>query len=277
MVSPETDEGDEADRKQEDSMETSDVSGRDQRVLVLVPTYDEAENIRGAVRRVLAAVPQADVLVLDDASPDGTGRIADDIAAADARVGVEHRRGKEGLGAAYVAGFRIGLERGYDVMVEIDADGSHPAEVLPTMLAALASDPSVGLVVGSRWVPGGSVVNWPRRRELLSRGGNLYARTALRIPVKDATAGFRAYRSDVVRGMDLDSISSRGYFFQVDMTLRTLDAGHRVVEVPIEFREREAGESKMSGSIVREAMLKVTVWGAQRAWRRLRGLSPRRG
>ena len=257
-------------------MVTRDVSGRGRRVLVLVPTYNEAENIREAVRRVLDAVPQADVLVLDDASPDGTGRIADEIAEVDDRVRVEHRRGKEGLGAAYVAGFRIGRARGYDVMVEIDADGSHPAEVLPDMLAALDPDPSVGLVVGSRWVPGGSVVNWPRRRELLSRGGNFYARLALRIPVKDATAGFRAYRADVVRGMDLDSISSRGYFFQVDMTLRTLDAGHRVVEIPIEFRERVAGESKMSGSIVREAMVKVTVWGAQRAWLRMRGLLLRR-
>ncbi|GAA0958595.1 polyprenol monophosphomannose synthase [Frigoribacterium faeni] len=243
--------------------------------LAIVPTYDEAENIRRIVDRILEAVPTAHVLVMDDASPDGTGRIADEIAAADDRVSVVHRAGKEGLGAAYVAGFRWGLDRGYRVLVEIDADGSHPADRLPAMLEALDGPSRPGLVIGSRWVPGGSVVNWPRRREFLSRAGNLYSRLALRISVRDATAGFRAYRADVLAAMPLERVASRGYFFQVDMTLRTLDAGHTVVEVPIEFREREAGVSKMSGSIVQEAMLNVTVWGAQRAWRRIRGLPVR--
>ena len=244
---------------------------QDAACLAIVPTYNEAENIGRIVARILDAVPTAHVLVVDDASPDGTGRIADELAAADERVSVQHRAGKEGLGAAYVAGFRWGLDRGYRVLVEIDADGSHPADVLPTMLRALDGPARPGLVIGSRWVPGGSVVNWPRQREFLSRAGNLYSRLALRISVRDATAGFRAYRADVLAAMPLERVASRGYFFQVDMTLRTLDAGHEIVEVPIEFREREAGVSKMSGGIVREAMLKVTVWGAQRAWRRLRG------
>ena len=239
--------------------------------LAIVPTYNEAENIRSIVARILAAVPTAHVLIMDDASPDGTGRIGDEMAAADSRIAVQHRPGKQGLGAAYVAGFRWGLDRGYAVLVEIDADGSHPAEVLPTMLAVLDETPRPGLVIGSRWVRGGSVVDWPRRREALSRLGNLYSRLALRIAVRDATAGLRAYRADVLAAMPLDRVASRGYFFQVDMTLRTLDAGHRIVEVPIQFRERQAGVSKMSGGIVREAMLKVTVWGLQRRWRRLRG------
>ncbi|WP_326934171.1 polyprenol monophosphomannose synthase [Frigoribacterium sp. Leaf263] len=240
--------------------------------LAIVPTYDEAENIRPIVARILEAVPTAHVLVMDDASPDGTGRIADEIAATDDRVSVVHRTAKEGLGAAYVAGFRWGLDRGYRVLVEIDADGSHPADRLPVMLEALDGPERPGLVIGSRWVRGGSVVDWPRRRLFLSRAGNLYSRLALRIPVRDATAGFRVYRADVLAAMPLERVASRGYFFQVDMTLRTLDAGHTVVEVPIEFREREAGVSKMSGSIVQEAMLNVTIWGLQRAWRRLRGL-----
>ena len=244
---------------------------QDAACLAIVPTYNEAENIGRIVARILDAVPTAHVLVMDDASPDGTGRIADELAAADERVSVQHRAGKQGLGAAYVAGFRWGLDRGYGVLVEIDADGSHPADVLPTMLRVLDGPARPGLVIGSRWVPGGSVVNWPRRREFLSRAGNLYSRLALRISVRDATAGFRAYRADVLAAMPLEKVASRGYYFQVDMTLRTLDAGHEIVEVPIEFREREAGVSKMSGGIVREAMLKVTVWGAQRAWRRLRG------
>jgi len=248
----------------------NEANRRERRVLALVPTYNEVENIRAAVGRILEAVPSAHVLVLDDNSPDGTGRVADEIAAADPRVSVEHRRGKEGLGAAYVSGFRVGLDRGYDVLIEIDADGSHPAETLPAMIAALDREEAPGLVIGSRWVRGGSVVNWPRRREILSRGGNLYSRLALGISVRDATAGFRVYRADVLRGMALDSISSRGYFFQVDMTLRTLDAGYGIVEIPIQFREREWGVSKMSGSIVREAMLKVTVWGVQRAGARVR-------
>lgn len=240
------------------------------RVLVITPTYDEAENIAATVAAILAAVPTARVLVVDDASPDGTGAIAERIAAADPRVAVLHRAGKEGLGRAYVAGFRRALDDGVDTIVEMDADGSHPAEALPALLDAVAADPGVGLAIGSRWVPGGRVVDWPLSRRILSRGGNAYARAMLRLDVRDVTAGFRAYRADVLRALPLDDIDSRGYCFQIDMTLRTLDAGWRVVERPIAFRERVAGRSKMSRAIVAEAMLRVTVWGLQRIGRRRR-------
>lgn len=234
------------------------------RVLVVIPTYDEAENIGATVAAVLDAAPAAHILVVDDASPDGTGAIADAIAAADPRVAVLHRAGKEGLGRAYVAGFHRALDEGFEVIVELDADGSHPPAELPALLAALERDPRVGLAIGSRWVPGGSVVDWPLGRRLLSRGGNAYARRMLRLGVRDVTAGFRAYRADVLRALPLDEIDSRGYCFQIDMTLRTLDAGWRVAEHPIAFRERVAGRSKMSRAIVAEAMLKVTGWGLRR-------------
>ncbi|QNE45356.1 polyprenol monophosphomannose synthase [Frigoribacterium sp. NBH87] len=223
------------------------------------------------VGRLLASAPEAHVLVVDDGSPDGTGELADSLAASDERVHVEHRSGKLGLGAAYVFGFGWGLERGYEVLVEMDADGSHPPETLPAMLARVTSSApdAPALAIGSRWVPGGSVVNWPLSRQLLSRGGNTYARLALGLQLRDVTAGFRAYRAESVRAMDLQGVDSKGYCFQVDMTLRVLDQGARVVEVPIEFREREAGESKMSQAIVVEAMLRVTQWGLQRRAARL--------
>lgn len=237
------------------------------RVLVITPTFDEAENIAGTVAAILAAVPTAHVLVVDDASPDGTGDIADALAAADPRVAVLHRAGKEGLGRAYVAGFRRALAEGFDTIVEMDADGSHPADALPALLDAVAADPGVGLAIGSRWVDGGRVIDWPVSRRLLSRGGNAYARAVLRLGVRDVTAGFRAYRAEVLRGLALDEIDSRGYCFQIDMTLRTLDAGWRVVERPIAFRERVAGRSKMSRAIVAEAMLRVTAWGLRRLGR----------
>ena len=237
-----------------------------QRVLVVMPTYNEALNIDSAVARVLAAVPTAHVLIVDDASPDGTGDLADAIAANDERVFVMHRAEKDGLGHAYLAGFAWAFERGYDVVVEMDADGSHPAERLPVMLEALAADPAVALVIGSRWVEGGSVVDWPRSREALSRSANLYARLALGIPIRDATAGYRAYTASVLRSVIDDSVHSRGYIFQIDLALRVHDSGHRIVEVPIEFHDRVAGTSKMSGAIVYEAMSKVTVWGIARAF-----------
>ena len=237
-----------------------------QRVLVVMPTYNEALNIDSAVARVLAAVPTAHVLIVDDASPDGTGDLADAIAVNDERVFVMHRAEKDGLGHAYLAGFAWAFERGYDVVVEMDADGSHPAERLPVMLEALAADPDVALVIGSRWVEGGSVVDWPRSREALSRSANLYARLALGIPVRDATAGYRAYTASVLRSVIDDSVHSRGYIFQIDLALRVYDSGHRIVEVPIEFHDRVAGTSKMSGAIVYEAMSKVTVWGIARAF-----------
>ncbi|NIJ04150.1 glycosyltransferase [Frigoribacterium faeni] len=242
--------------------------------LVVIPTYDEVENIESIVGRLLAAAPEAHVLVVDDASPDGTGELAERMAAADERVHVQHRTGKLGLGAAYVFGFGWGLEHGYEFLVEMDADGSHPPERLPAMLARVASQApdAPSLAIGSRWVPGGSVVNWPLSRQVLSRGGNAYARIVLGLSLKDVTAGFRAYRAETVRAMDLSHIDSKGYCFQVDMTLRVLDQGHRVVEVPIEFRERERGESKMSQAIVVEAMLRVTQWGVGRRLAALRGL-----
>jgi len=242
------------------------------RVLVVVPTYDEAQTLPGTLARLRAAVPDADVLVVDDASPDGTGALADAVAAADPGVHVLHRAGKQGLGAAYVAGFGWGLDAGYDVLVEMDADGSHRPEQLPDLLAALegatrsARAPREGadLVIGSRWVPGGRVENWPRHRELLSRAGNAYVRLALGLHLGDATAGFRAYRAGTLRAVDLGSVESHGYCFQVDMAWRVARAGGRVVEVPITFVERTAGRSKMSRAIVTEALWKVTVWGARR-------------
>jgi dolichol-phosphate mannosyltransferase len=238
------------------------------RVLVIIPTYDERENIEQIVERVVTSNPAAHVLVVDDASPDGTGKIADVLAEQDARVHVLHRPGKAGLGAAYIAGFDWALAREYTVIVEMDADGSHAPEQLPQLLLALdAAD----VVLGSRWVPGGSVVNWPRRRKVLSLGGNLYTRMALGIELRDATGGYRAYRRAVLERIDYRGVASEGYCFQVDLARRALDADYRVVEVPITFVERERGESKMSGDIVREAFWKVTKWGATHRGNQLRG------
>lgn len=231
-----------------------------ERVLVLVPTYDERENLPLIVRRIRTAVPDADILVLDDNSPDGTGELADEMAAADSHVSVMHRAGKEGLGKAYLAGFARGLELGYDAIVEIDADGSHPAEELPAMLA-LAAD--ADLVIGSRWIKGGSVVNWPKNREALSRGANIYVQAVLGTRVHDATAGFRVYRAELLRTIDLDTVTSAGYGFQIDLTWRSIRAGARIVEHPIRFSERELGASKMSGNIISEALLAVAGWGVE--------------
>jgi dolichol-phosphate mannosyltransferase len=230
------------------------------RVLVIIPTYQERENLPLIVRRLRAAVPAAHVLVADDNSPDGTGKIADELAAADDQVHVLHRATKKGLGAAYVAGFRWGLEAGFDTLVEMDADGSHQPEQLPLLLDALGT---ADVVLGSRWVTGGRVENWPKSRELLSRGGNAYARVALGIPLRDATGGYRAYRAKVLRSFWLDTVRSQGYCFQVDLALRSLRRGYRVIEVPIVFVERELGASKMSRAIVLEALWRVTVWGVQ--------------
>lgn len=230
------------------------------RILVIIPTYNEQENVRRITARVRQAVPEAHILVADDNSPDGTGQIADELAAADDHIEVLHRLGKEGLAAAYMAGFAWGLERGFDVLIEMDADGSHQPEQLPAMLDALRD---ADLVLGSRWVPGGEVVNWPRSREVLSRGGNLYTRLALDVPLQDATGGYRVFRASTLRALELHNVASQGYCFQVDMARRAVRSGMRVVEVPITFVEREFGTSKMSGSIVREALWRVTVWGAQ--------------
>ncbi len=231
------------------------------RPLVVIPTYDERESLPGVLARLRAAVPDTDVLVVDDASPDGTGELADDLAAADSRVHVLHRPGKAGLGAAYLAGFAWALSRDYDVVVEMDADGSHAPEQLPTLLAALAG---ADLVLGSRWVTGGSVVDWPWRREALSRGGNAYVRRLLGLPLRDATGGYRAYRRTVLETIDMSDVASAGYCFQVDLAWRAWLAGFRLVEVPIRFVERTHGRSKMTSSIVTEALWRVTVWGLRR-------------
>ncbi len=236
-------------------------------ILVIIPTYNEKENVRRITARVRSAVPEAHILIADDNSPDGTGAIADELAAADDHIQVLHRAGKEGLAAAYMAGFEWGLGRGFAVLVEMDADGSHQPEQLPILLDALRD---ADLVLGSRWVPGGEVVNWPRSREVLSRGGNLYTRLALAVPLKDATGGYRAFRADALRSLMGQDVASQGYCFQVDMARRAVAQGLRVAEVPITFVEREYGDSKMSGSIVREALWRVTVWGAQERSGKLR-------
>ena len=238
------------------------------RTLVIVPTYNERDSLPVLVSRVRAATPEVDILVVDDNSPDGTGDIADGMAAGDDHVTVLHRAGKEGLGAAYLAGFALAFERGYDAVVEMDADGSHRPEDLPALLAALED---ADVVLGSRWVPGGSVVNWPRSRAFLSRGGNAYARIMLSMPLRDATGGFRAYRTAALRALDLDSVESQGYCFQIDLAWRALQRGFTVREVPITFVEREQGTSKMSNRIVAEALLRVTEWGVASRWARLRG------
>jgi glycosyltransferase involved in cell wall biosynthesis len=228
------------------------------RVLVIVPTYDERDNLLPIAERLHAAVPDADLLVVDDNSPDGTGKLADELAEREPWVHVLHRTGKEGLGAAYLAGFAWARDRDYDVVVEMDADGSHAPEQLPRLLAALEG---ADLVLGSRWVDGGEVRNWPKSREILSRGGNAYTRLALGLPLRDATGGYRAYRRTVLDPLLDKGIASQGYCFQVDLAWQVWRAGHRVVEVPITFVERERGESKMSRAIVVEALWRVTVWG----------------
>lgn len=237
-------------------------------VVVLVPTYNEAASLPPLLARIRVAVPDADVLVIDDASPDGTGELAERLAAADPRISVLHRAGKEGLGRAYRAGYAVAFERGHRYIVQMDADGSHPPETLPEMLALAAADPGLDLVIGSRWVPGGRTTDWPRRREWLSRSANAYARGILRIRVADITAGYRVYRAAALEALDLASVRSQGYYFQVEMTVRILDAGGRVAEVPIVFAEREAGVSKMSLGIIVEAMRKVTGLGIRRWFRR---------
>jgi dolichol-phosphate mannosyltransferase len=229
------------------------------RAVVVIPTYNERENLPLIVARVREATPEVDILVVDDGSPDGTGELADELAAADSRIQVMHRTSKDGLGAAYLAGFGRALEQGYDVVVEMDADGSHRPEELPLLLAALAG--GADLVIGSRWVAGGTVENWPKSREVLSRGGNTYTRLMLGTQLRDATAGYRAFRASALEKIGLAGVDSRGYCFQIDMALRAIRAGLTVVEVPITFVEREHGTSKMSGNIVAEAMWKVTRWG----------------
>ncbi|MEU9094338.1 polyprenol monophosphomannose synthase [Streptomyces sp. NPDC087901] len=238
------------------------------RALVIIPTYNEAENIKPIVSRVRAAVPEADILVADDNSPDGTGKLADELAATDDQVHVLHRKGKEGLGAAYLAGFRWGMDHDYGVLVEMDADGSHQPEELPRLLTALKG---ADLVLGSRWVPGGRVVNWPKSREMISRGGSTYSRLMLGLQTRDVTGGYRAFRTETLQGIGLDEVASQGYCFQVDLARRAIEAGFHVVEVPITFVDREVGDSKMSRDILVEALWRVTAWGVTTRTNRVLG------
>jgi dolichol-phosphate mannosyltransferase len=236
-------------------------------LLVVVPTYNEYDNLADLVGRIRTSVPEADILVVDDASPDGTGKLADDLATSDDQIHVLHRLGKQGLGIAYVAGYGWGMDRGYQRFVQMDADGSHLPEQIPNLLDGLAD---ADLVIGSRWVPGGGIVNWPRHREWLSRGGNAYTRWALGISIRDATGGFRAFRRRTLDGLSLGAVASQGYCFQVDLARRSVAAGFRVAEVPITFVERRYGDSKMSGGIVAEALWRVTGWAVSKRIRRVR-------
>lgn len=240
------------------------------RVLVIIPTYNEIENLESIVARTRSANPSVDILIVDDGSPDGTGQLADRLVASDDRVQVLHRTVKEGLGRAYRAGFDWGLRRDYGALVEMDADGSHAPEQIPDLLAALAS---ADLVIGSRYVRGGRVSGWGRWRLILSRTGNRYARTMLRIPINDATGGFRVFKAEVLRGLLLEDISSAGYCFQVDLAWRTWRAGYDVAEVPINFTDRVRGRSKMSSSIVVEALVRVGWWGVRHRSRGARALA----
>lgn len=244
------------------------MTGSSTRTLVVIPTYNEREALPGTLERLRRAQPDVDVLIADDGSPDGTGAWAGARAAEDPAVHVLHRTAKEGLGPAYLAGFAWGLERGYDVLVEMDADASHRPEQLGRLLGAV--DAGADLAIGSRWVKGGRVHDWPLRRLFLSRGANIYTRVAMGLAVNDATAGFRAFRSELLARLLTEEIASHGYCFQVDMTRRSADRGARIVEVPIDFDERVEGVSKMDSSIVAEALGRVTLWGLQHRAQQLR-------
>ncbi|OBK89822.1 polyprenol monophosphomannose synthase [Mycolicibacter sinensis] len=238
--------------------------------LVVIPTYNELENLPLILGRLQQARPDVHVLVVDDGSPDGTGRLADELAAADPeRLHVMHRTAKAGLGAAYLAGFAWGLARHYEVVVEMDADGSHAPEQLYRLLDAI--DAGADVAIGSRYVDGGAVRNWPVRRLVLSKTANTYARLLLGVGIHDITAGYRAYRRSVLEKIGLDAVDSKGYCFQVDLTWRAVNNGFVVTEAPITFTERELGVSKMSGSNIREAMVKVARWGIGGRVNRLRG------
>ncbi len=229
------------------------------RALVVLPTYQEAENVAEVLRRLRAAAPAADVLVVDDSSPDGTAAIAKAAGHELGGVDVLVRPSKAGLGSAYRVGFSEGLDRGYDVLVEMDSDLSHDPARLPALLRAVEG--GADLALGSRYVPGGSIPNWPFHRRWLSRSGNRYADVLLHLSVGDATSGFRAYRADALRQIDLGSVRADGYGFQIEMAYRVASNGGRIVELPIEFVDREKGTSKMSMRIILEALVLVTWWG----------------
>jgi dolichol-phosphate mannosyltransferase len=227
----------------------------EERTLVIVPTYNERDNLEPLTRAVFEQLPEAHILVVDDGSPDGTGELADELSNRDPRIRVMHRPGKMGLGTAYVAGFRYGLARRYQLLMEMDADFSHDPKYLPQMQARALED--ADLVLGSRYVPGGGTENWGLRRKLISLGGSLYARTILGVGVKDLTGGFKCFRRRVLEAIDLDAVRSEGYSFQIEMTYRTLKQGFKVVELPIVFVDRRVGQSKMSRQIFAEAIFMV--------------------
>ncbi len=235
---------------------------------MVVPTYNESANIEWIIGRLREAQPGVDVLVMDDNSPDGTGDIVDRMAAEDPQIKVVHRTEKAGLGAAYRHGFRVALDAGYDVIGEMDADGSHQPEQLQRLIDAIAD--GADLVIGSRYVPGGSIVNWPLRRQILSRGGNIYVRLLIGLKVKDATAGFRLFRRGTLEAIDVESVTSTGYVFQTDMAYRTVAQGLKITEVPIEFIERERGDSKMSKDVASESLKLITKWGIAERRRQIR-------
>ncbi|RBP64711.1 dolichol-phosphate mannosyltransferase [Brevibacterium sanguinis] len=239
------------------------------KILVVIPTYNERLALPVTLSALFEHRPEVEVLVVDDGSPDGTGDWVDEQAARDPRIHVLHRSEKAGLGMAYIAGFAWALERDYDIICEFDADGSHRPVDLGRLLEVARGD-DADLVIGSRWTRGGAIVNWPRSRFLLSRGANIYVDTVMGLGVRDATAGFRAYRREVLESLDLSGVESQGYCFQIDMTYRTVEAGFRVAEVPIVFVERELGESKMSSSIISEAFTRVAAWGLSRRGRQVR-------
>lgn len=244
------------------------------RTIVIIPTYNEKESLPVTLGKLRKAVPGADVLIVDDGSPDGTGEVADGIAKHDSAVNVMHRAAKNGLGAAYLAGFAWALERDYEVLVEMDADGSHRPEQLQSILDELDAK-DADLVLGSRWVTGGAIENWPKSREIISRVGNLYVKIMLGLGLGDATGGYRAYSADMLRKLELDTVESQGYCFQVDMARRVVQAGGVVSEVPITFVERALGQSKMSKNIVFEALWRTTLWGIQHRVAQVRDLLSR--
>ena len=245
------------------------ISPEQGRLLVIIPTYNEIDALPVILDRVRAAVPEAHILIVDDNSPDGTGDYAQTRTEKDGQIHVMHRLGKDGLGAAYLSGFAWGLQNNFDVLVEMDADGSHQPEQLRELLAALVDS---DLVLGSRWVDGGGTQNWSRGREILSRGGNTYTRFMLGLDIRDSTGGFRAFKAETLRSLNLNEVASQGYCFQVDLAWRAAQRGLVIREVPITFVEREIGVSKMSRKIVTEALWRVTVWGIQRKGRQVHNL-----
>ena len=237
------------------------------KLLIVIPTYNEAENAAILIRRLLKNIPDCEILVIDDGSPDGTAQIVENLQREFASLHILKRQQKSGLGGAYRTGFAWGLNRGYSELVEMDADMSHRVRDLAKMISVKEQNPNTSLVIGSRWTKGGATTNWSKPRELLSRTANLYVRLMLGMGVKDATAGFRIYSADILQKIDLASIKSEGYSFQIEMTREDRRLGGSIIEVPLAFREREQGVSKMSKKIVREAMFLVTVWGLKRVLR----------